>query len=75
MKIASGFVPMATRMMMNKQYDSDLCPRCESGVENIEHLLACPVPEAAKLRKKTDGKNVHNASRAEHRLVHYLDDC
>ena len=52
MKIASGFVPVATRIVINKQWDSDICPRCASGVENIEHILAFPMPEAAKLRKK-----------------------
>ena len=52
MKIASGFVPVATRMVLNKQWDSNVCPRCGSSIENMEHLLACPMPEAAKLRKK-----------------------
>ena len=56
MKIASGFVPVATRMVLNKQWDSDVCPRCGSSIENMEHLLACPMPEAAKLRKKQMNK-------------------
>ena len=41
MKVASGFVPVATRMVMTKQWDSNVCPRCQCDVENVEHLLVC----------------------------------
>lgn len=51
MKIASGFLPVATRMVINKEWDTDVRPRCSSGAENIEPLLACPCPEAANIRK------------------------
>ena len=51
MKVASGFVPVANRMVMTNQWDSDLCPRCQSHVENMEHLLACHSAGAKELRE------------------------
>ena len=41
MKMASGFVPTGDRMMMYKKWDSNLCPRCRSCPETIQHMLSC----------------------------------
>ena len=52
MKVASGFVPTANRMTMTKHWDSDICPRCNSHSENLEHLLTCGSAEAVKIRER-----------------------
>lgn len=52
MKPACGFVPVATRMVMTKQWESDQCPRCMTHIETLEHLLACPSAGAKQLRER-----------------------
>ena len=52
MKMASGFVPVGTRMTLVKKWESDICPRCKLCPETIEHMLVCSFHGAATSRCK-----------------------
>ena len=51
MKMASGFVPVGTRMLLCKQWKNAKCPRCQRCDEDVQHLLSCQELGALLTRK------------------------